>query len=391
MPTIVVLAGTKLGCSFNRVPRGYVDSMALFDGRVYRTILEQGYHYEPGSSGTVGFFPLYPLLGRITARLTGLSPTASLVAISHVFFLLSLILLGKYLAIRNRPDGDGRNTGRFEDVEGGHSPWKGCALTALSLWPTTLFFRMAYTESLFLWFAILSLYAMGRRWPPMLIAAIVGVATASRPVAISLLVPFVLHILRRDRPLKIRIASLSGLLLVASSGILIFFIFIYEQFNDLTAFSRTHDLIRMRSPVPLGEKILAYLAWEPIWGVYDASQPGYWAHFDPPVAILNWRFANPIYFAIAASSIALGWWKRWLTDEELALSVPLLAIPYLTRGFDMCMQSHSRYSCVVFPMYIVIAHLLARLHAWVRAVVYLLFGVGLFVYSALFAAGYEIY
>ncbi|WP_244884895.1 hypothetical protein [Singulisphaera acidiphila] len=376
-----------------------MDSTAHFDGRVYKILLEEGYNYESGSGGTVAFFPLYPLLGRLVAGLTGLSAVMSLILVSYGCLLAAYAVFGRYLSVRKteetqpelpRPElsqEDTRSSPRRWDV----SSWQGYAFLSLALWPTTFFFRMAFTESLFLLLALLSLYAIERQWPLIFIAGIMGVASASRPVGVALVLPLALHVMRQRSSARQRVEALAYLLPIACSGLIVYMAYLDFKFDDALAFAKAHDSFRMRGQVPLKEKLLALLSWEPVWGVYDPSQPGYWARFDPPNPLLNWKFMNPIYFGVGVLSTGWGWWRRWLTEYELALAVPLLAIPYLTRGFEMCMHSQARYASVVFPTYIVMGHLLVRVPEWVRGVTLMILGGGLFVYSALFAAGYEIY
>src|SRR5205807_1571849 len=67
-------------------------------------------------------------------------------------------------------------------------------LLAMGLLPTTFFWRMAYTESMFLCVAIVAMVAMGRRWPLPIVAVLVGLATAVRPVGLALLLPMAWHV-----------------------------------------------------------------------------------------------------------------------------------------------------------------------------------------------------
>jgi hypothetical protein len=105
-------------------------------------------------------------------------------------------------------------------------------------------------------------------------------------------------------------------------------------------------------------------------------------------ALFSLQFANPIFMIGAAMLIALGSWRKWLTEYEISISIPLLLIPYLTRGYEMRMFSQGRFAAVVFPVYIALAHLLKRLPP---AMVIAIFGFSAFLmgtYAALFAAGY---
>jgi len=84
-------------------------------------------------------------------------------------------------------------------------------------------------------------------------------------------------------------------------------------------------------------------------------------------------------------------WKGWLTREEIGVSIPLLHIPYVTKGFEWGLMSHARFAAVVFPAYIVMGHLLARLPREVAIALLCLSAFLLGAYSALFAAGHGFY
>ena len=60
---------------------------------------------------------------------------------------------------------------------------------SFALYPVTFFARMVYTESLFLFFCVLALYAMERKWPLAVIVAVIALATAIRPVGVALVPP----------------------------------------------------------------------------------------------------------------------------------------------------------------------------------------------------------
>ena len=82
---------------------------------------------------------------------------------------------------------------------------------------------------------------------------------------------------------------------------------------------------------------------------------------DKTFPLLSLQFMNPIFFVGTGVLLAFGTWKRWLTSYEILVSIPLLAIPYFTKGYDNAMLSHGRFAAVVFPAYIVAGQLLSRL------------------------------
>jgi hypothetical protein len=163
---------------------------ANWDGVWYQEIARDGYSYDPESAPTVVFFPAYPLLGRGLAAVTGLRISTSLVLVSNVCFLGALILLAKLLHRR----GSG--------AEPGDNDWHSTTLMLVAVLPTGLFFRMAYTESMFLLLVLTAMSGMASGWRLWVIAAVIGLATATRSVRLVLLLPFADHIWRQlnDRP-----------------------------------------------------------------------------------------------------------------------------------------------------------------------------------------------
>ena len=89
----------------------------------------------------------------------------------------------------------------------------------------------------------------------------------------------------------------------------------------------------------------------------------------------------------------IGRWgsKAWLSRYEIRLSVFLLLIPYITQASRGRMSAQGRYASVVFAMYIVLGHLLARLPGPTTAVMMGLSAFFLAAYSAMFASWYWFY
>ena len=82
--------------------------------------------------------------------------------------------------------------------------------------------------------------------------------------------------------------------------------------------------------------------------------------------------------------------RRWLTSYQILLAVRLLAIPYVTRAYEFTMQSQGRFAAVVFPVYIVLGQLLARLPTAVAVALLALSGFLMAAYAALFATGHAL-
>ena len=370
---------------------GILSRTTVWDGEWYRRIATEGYSYHQSTYSSVAFFPAYPVLAMGAMWLLGASPEAALLAVSHTFLLGSLIGLAIYLRVR---------------VEGPQLT-RVILFTLLSLafFPTTFYFRMAYTESMLLFLMILAMYGMRRGWSGIVIALIIGLATATRPVGIALLAPFTLHLWQTSvlaldgahgdttrRRIRRFVLSAMSLLPVACWGLLAFIFFQIWAFGEPLAFAKAQVAWGMRempqSPVAKG---LDLITLRPVFALYTPTSPCYWAKTSPGDDLLvNLAFANPIFFFGTAALVVIGAWKRWLDSPEWMLSASLLLIPYVMQA-RMCMASHARFASVVFPAYMVLGRLLARLP--VAIAVYLLCCSALLMgaYTAFFTSWYPLY
>jgi len=343
------------------------------DGYHFVDIATDGYTYDKSKRSRVAFFPVFPLTAKTIAAVSGLSIEKALALTANAYLLAAFALLAIYTFKRY----------------GNASEVTSYALLAFGLFPTTFFLRMSYSESSFLFFGILSMLAIERRWPTVLSALIVGAATATRPVGIALVPVFCISIWQRSATRR-EFAFRSVLLLpLALWGLIAYMIYQYEAFDQPLAFAMSQEHWSFRQPVSFDEKVLAFLSHEPIWSVYDSSSDGHWQYTQPePRAWSNLALANPVYFLLAIGLVVLGGWKKWLNTHETVLAALLILIPYLTRGFEMCMLSQGRFAAAVFPIYLVIGQLLSRCAApW--AVLLLGFSaVVMAIYAAQFAAGY---
>jgi hypothetical protein len=262
-------------------------------------------------------------------------------------------------------------------------------LLALALFPPTLFMRMAYSESTFLLLTVLAMFGMERNWRVWHIAAIVGLATATRLTGIALLPPLALYAWNRSGSARRTAAALAVAVPLALSGLAAFVLYQQWAFGEPWAFVKTQDFWRHRVPEDPGDKILGLASWEPLWLAYVPGSPGYARLLDDPApAVLSLQFANPVFFSVAAVLVVAGAWKGWLSRPEVLLAAGLILIPYTAKGFEMCMASQGRFVAGTFPIYIVMGNLLSRLPRPFATAILTLFGGYLAVYSAMLAAGF---
>jgi hypothetical protein len=382
LTTLVVVAAVWTGTYVlrsNGYWRGFVGNFANMDGSSHVKLVMTGYPRE-GRPLTVARFPAYLVLGGVVRTVFGVRTEVALLIISHLSLLGAFVLMALYLRARQPEAATG-----LTDV----------TLLALGLWPSTLFFRMTYTESLLLVSALLAMYGMQRRWPLVWIALIVGFATGVRPVGVALTAVFGLYLWQESRTISRFLGRAFILLPLASWGLAAYMVYLQIYFGDPFLFGTAHNWWVKRL-LAWPEKLVPLLTLEPIWSPYVPSYRNYWLTcdanywFDEPVKnpLINFGFMNPLFFVATVALVVVGACKRWLDARETALSALLLLIPYCTMAYDNLMLSQPRFASVIFPVYIVMGHLLSRLPRWVVAIFFLGCAALLFTYSALFAAGY---
>ena len=180
LTSLVVLAGVLFAMELIPLCREHpgsatridvVSALAAWDGEWYLRIARSGYTYDAKERSSVAFFPLYPLLAAALMHTTGVRPEWALLIVSHAALIAAMSVMMAY--VRRRFPAESSHLADY-------------ALLAMGLFPTTFYFRMAYTESLFLLLTLLALYGMERRWHPLWLALIIGLATASRTVGVAL-------------------------------------------------------------------------------------------------------------------------------------------------------------------------------------------------------------
>lgn len=372
-----MLAGTRLlrspgpwGHTFDYHGEVY----AHWDGQWYKSIAARGYSYNPATFSNVAFFPAYPLLGRLVAKATGLEPEVALLIVSNLALASCFVLFPYYFRLRaTQSEGLAREY----------------AVLCFGILPTTFFFRMAYSEPLFLFITLATFCAAERKYPLLVVAILVGLATAIRPVGIGLIPPLTWHTWRRTRHAWRFARTLIALLPVSVWGISAYSTYLYVEFGDPLAFVKTQTHWRDRGSPPWPRKVLDLATLEPIRSVFDPSSPGNWKQTEPGQSpLLSLHAVDPIVFLAAAALIVAGGLRRWLTPFELITATAFLAIPYWTVGYGSYMKSMARYSSSVIPVYIVLGRIASRLEPAAVAAAAALSGLLLGLYSAKFVAYY---
>ena len=382
----VVIAGIASAFKFAELCRedaksatgSVIGSMGNWDGKWYAEIARRGYSFDRGRESSVAFFPAFPIVARGVAAVTRLRAELALLVTANMFLFGSLALLVAYLRER-LPDIEQR---AIDDI-----------LLATTVFPTSFYFRMAYSEAMFLFLSLLAFYAMERQWRPIYIALVIGLATATRSVGVALLLPLALDVWQRSTTWPRVLSQAFVLLPVGCWGLLLYISYQAWAFGEPFAFIQTQThwsgTLGHHSWLERGVRLVTL---KPLWSVYDPASSCYWAHRPPhDSAWLSMMFANPIWFLFAAGSVVLGACKRWLNAKEVAFGAMLLLITYVLQGDRMCMASQARFASVVFPMYVVCGQVLQRLARPIAAAVLIASGTLLGIYAAMFASWYAYY
>ena len=251
--------------------------------------------------------------------------------------------------------------------------------------------RMVYSESLFLFLSVLAFVAIQRHWPAVYVAFLAGLATATRSVGVALSAAVLWQIWKTSASWKTALARLSYMAPMAVWGIVAFAVFQWWAFGEPFAFVKTQQHWRFGPSVPLGEQILSFLSWEPVWSAYLPLLPGQWDGYEKGVPLaLSYHFANPTLFLLVCAMVCVGAWRKWLSGTEVIFAVGLLAIPYLALGLGCCMACQGRYVSVVFPAYLVMGRLLARTPLTLSVGVLAISALYLTIFTAMFAADYYV-
>lgn len=287
--------------------------VAVGDVNWYRELAEGGYErraFTTEREANWAFFPLFPFLWSLAARVTG-EYTFSGLALSAGCFFLALLLLHKTVLAFGWHVADANRTVFY-----------------LAAYPVSYFFSLPLTESLFLCLTVGCFYAAKREaW---LTAGVLGaLAAATRFAGLLLLPALVCLYWQTYRTLRPRINILP--LLLIPTGLLAFMLLLYRNTGNAFAF-KDIGVAWGRQPGFLLKPLLTYLA-------------------DPLLLSSGWDF-RLLNFLAATTTLICGLvllkWRRW------ALACYTLASVCLALSSSL-LQSQARYAMVVFPSLIVLS------------------------------------
>ncbi len=147
----------------------FLNAFSRWDGGWYVSIARDGYQWKGlATQSNVAFFPLYPLLGKVTSFFVLGNVQLALFLVSNVAFAFALY----YLYRLTEHEFDSGTAGR--------------AVLYLAAFPLAFIFSCLYSESLFIALVAAALfYARAERWRPAI--ALATLATLTRSAGLALL------------------------------------------------------------------------------------------------------------------------------------------------------------------------------------------------------------
>jgi len=352
-----------------------LQTLSLWDGQWHLMNADVGYSYSPRTMSSVAFFPGYPILVGIVQRTTGLSFQLSGLIVSQFFLIASFVLLHHYICLTRKGLSQASQIAFY-------------AVFALAVFPTSFWLRMTYSEPLFLFLCLLSVYGMERKWPFWIIALIAGAATGTRLVGAALFFVLAWHVRKNSQSARQTLIRCAWLLPLSLWGILGYMTYLWLAFDAPLAFSQTQVHWYHRMPGPLWHRLQCAITFEPVRAIFSFSSSAYWQRYDPRLPLLFSSHAmNAVIFVVAVVTGVFAMFKRWMTPKEIILAFFLLGIPYLSVGYTQYMMSHGRFALMVFPFFIAVGYILSRLPEYAALPILTILAVYLGYMSCILASG----
>ncbi|HWH96135.1 MAG TPA: mannosyltransferase family protein [Baekduia sp.] len=335
---------------------------ARWDSVWFLDIADDGYG---GSSDRAAFFPLYPLLVRVGGTLCG-SPLVAAIAISLGAFLMGLAALHRLAVIEVGPEG---------------ARW---TVVALALFPGSLWFSAAYSESLFLMVSVGAVLAARReRWAAAAVLGALGAAT--RSAGLLLVIPLALLWLDAHRAGHARRPS-AAWLGVVPMGLGAYCVYLALSGEPAGApFSAQDTWHRTLAGPWSGLADGASAAWDGVRQLVHGPPPPLYFDAAAGDAMAIGRHNIALFLCLVAAVPALIGALRRLPLAHGAYALCALLLPLSYPVGPQPLMSLPRFESVLYPLFLWLGWWLARGPAWRRAVVLGVFALGLAACSALFA------
>lgn len=348
----------------------YIWTFGNFDGVHYLNIALHGYNAQ----FTQAFFPVYPLVIRFLNIIFPFSPIITALSISFIFFVLTTIMFYKLLRL---------------DYDHKISLW---AIGFMLTFPTAVYFGSIYTESLFLFLVLSSLYfARKDRWFFAIFFA--AISTATRIVGIALLPALLLewYFLYKDKSIvlimirnyffnkkklytkKIKIGKAEIVFLscfFSLSGLFLYMGYLQKEYHDSMYFWHAQGVFGAQRSgsafILLPQVIVRYFR---ILTTVSPNLEIYWVAF------------NEVLMSLMTIVILLISFFKKIRLSYIIFSL----IAFIMPTFTGTLSSMPRYIMILFPIYIVLALTKNRYVKWLM--IYLS-SILLFIFTILFTRGH---
>ncbi len=309
--------------------------LSWWDGQLYRQLANHGYPaFVPHARSTLGFFPLYPLMmWPLGHALSSISPLSVVDGLTVAGLIISGIggLVATVLVQRLATGWWGEQAGRR-------------AVIVFCLFPGSVVFSMVYAEGVALPLAAGCILALQkRRW--LLAGALAGIATATEPEAVVLVivcaVSALLEIRRSGWRVRSALRSLSAPLL-SLTGIVAFVVYLWAHTGTPFAYTDAQRYGWNEKADPLA---LVYL-------VKSLANEISFSHFNHPTINLNLvvGLAGAIFLVIALVLLFMRW-----REVSVEAYVWTLGISYLSVTSEYT-PPNPRLLITAFPAVIVFAY-----------------------------------
>ena len=286
--------------------------MCSWDCGWYLSIIEHGYMSEPswheqGNAANWGFFPVYPMLSRLIALVTGVPPLISAQLVSNALFICGLVILFAY-SLKYFSAADSR-----------------FIVAAVAFSPFSIYFSAPYTESTYFLLTIGSVYlASSGRW--IWAGILAAVISATRPPGFLIFFPL-LVLAVQQYGWKSMLTYGKGAeratlaLALVPLGLFLFMLFLYAYVGDGLAFSHVQGRAWGRE---FHDPVLNL--WRGITGKVRAK-------YDSLLTLI----------ALAAGLYLL--YRRFIVESAIVLLGVLVPLSF-------GLSSMPRYSWTLYPLYV---------------------------------------
>lgn len=294
--------------------KSFLDYSSYWDGNWYLGIAKDGYVVKEGKESNVVFFPLYPTIIKITKNITALpwKVAGSLVSI------IAIIIACQFL-YKEIKDQWGKLIARR-------------SVFYMLIFPSSFFFSIMYTESLFILLAVLCFYYLRKeKW--CLARLVAALLALTKTIGIVFFGIMLLGYWLKYRKIKLNILWLFLPIIALGAWLL----YCKDQFGVFLAFAHWQQFFNR----PVGN-----FSWQELWKAPTAG--------DKTILFIDSLSA----LLALITGIILYVWKKFTYALYTILGV---LIPLASGTW----QSMNRYVLILFPIFIVVAFFGKR-YVWIH-------------------------